>query len=620
LYGGESTSPELGLHGIQTAERYNDGIGWNIALGFRRLSILDLSPAAHQPMRSHDGKVWMIFNGEVYNYVELRQELKQLGHVFYSTGDTEVVLAAFSQWGKACFKRFIGMWACAILDTATQKLYLSRDPFGIKPLYFTVQKDKLAFASEIKALLCLDWVARGTNAQQLHDYFRLGFMSHTSETMFADVQQLRGGKLLEVPLRLNDSDVTRALRIERYWELKPQKRTDLSFDQAALHLRELFLNNVRLHLRSDVPIGTALSGGIDSSAIVMGMRHIEPALDLRTFSFVPSDAPEINEERWADMVIDAAKARADKTTPNAHTLIADIKHMVYAQDVPVGGTSIYAQFCVFRLAHQHHMKVMLDGQGADEQLAGYRGYRAIRLASLLRQRQMGAALQFFKATQAYVGDLRWSGLLLRAAAEFLPRKTYAAMFKIVGKDQSDHYLNTRWFDDRGVTPLLLNETPAGETDLLRHTLADAVSHSNLPALLHYEDRNSMAFSIESRVPFLTTELVEFVLSLPEAYLISPQGTTKAVFRKAMRGLVPDPILDRTDKIGFATPEKHWLSAIGPWVDDLLASDVAHRIYALDIEKVKTNWQAIKSGHAKFDSRVWRWINVIAWAEAFGVEF
>lgn len=599
---------------------------WNLAFGFRRLAILDVSPSGHQPMSNRAQTVWLIFNGEIYNYVELRDILAKKGYTFSSTGDTNVILAAYEEWGSECVKHFVGMWGLAILDLRdahAPKLFVSRDPFGIKPLYYTVSNGQIAFGSEIKALLELPWVSRRANPQRLHDYLRIGYLDHDDnkqhrETMFADVYQLRPAH--SITLDLTQSVQLAALHPQHYWKLDPKPRHDLSFNQAADHLREIFLKNVRLHLRSDVPVGTALSGGIDSSAIVMGMRHIEPNIDLRTFSFIAQADPAINEERWSDLIVQASRAKATKTSPDHNSLVADLMGLVKTQDEPVGSTSIYAQYCVFRLARENGMKVMLDGQGADELLAGYRGYRAIRLASLLRKRQFGAAMQFQRGLKAYAGEAGWGSMALRVASEFLPRQFYNSALRLAGKDSSASFLNTNWFNQHQISPLIPAEAGKTQNDLLRFTLIDASTSSNLPALLHYEDRNSMAHSIESRVPFLTTEIAEFILSLPEDYLISSDGTTKCVFRQAMRGLVPDTILDRKDKIGFSTPERQWLGAMKTWIAPFFSGDTAQRVAPLHLPYIQHTWEAIVNGSQTFDWRVWRWVNVIAWSEMFGVNY
>jgi asparagine synthase (glutamine-hydrolysing) len=363
-----------------------------------------------------------------------------------------------------------------------------------------------------------------------------------------------------------------------------------------------------LHLRSDVPVGAALSGGIDSSAIVAAMRAVEPRADLHTFSFVADD-PTIGEEQYADLAAKSAGATARKVRIEPGELAADLDRLVATQDEPFGSTSIYAQYRVFRLAREHGIKVMLDGQGADELLAGYHGYFPERLGTLIGRGQWFKAYAFAKQASRRPGVGGQTMLLARGLKRVLPGR--------VGLRGRPRWLNASWFARNGVEEEA-EPRCARQTDRLRDRLYRTLTRTSLPALLRYEDRNSMAWSIESRVPFLTPALAEYVLSLPEEYLISPDGVTKHVFREAMRGIVPDAILDRRDKIGFATPEQKWLSELGPWVGDTLAR--VERVPALDAVAVQREWKAVQDGNKPFDWRVWRWVNLVRWAEACDVRF
>jgi asparagine synthase (glutamine-hydrolysing) len=255
----------------------------------RRLAILDLSAFGHQPMRSPDGRYAIIFNGEIYNYVELRRELEKEGASFASQSDTEVLLRAYAHWGPACLPRLVGMFAFAITDRDRRRMFLARDPFGIKPLYYARPGGAFAFASEIKALRPV--VSGRVRASRLLDYLRDGLTDHGGETLLEDVHQLPAAHWMEV-----DLDTGTPTQPHRYWDIHLDRRTDVSFPEAVARIRELFLDSIRLHLRSDVPVGAALSGGIDSSAIVAAMRAVEPRANLHTFSFV-ADAPAHGEEQ-----------------------------------------------------------------------------------------------------------------------------------------------------------------------------------------------------------------------------------------------------------------------------------------------------------------------------------
>jgi len=577
----------------------------------RRLSILDLSQAGSQPMGTKDGRYFITFNGEIYNYLELRDELEHLGHKFESRCDTEVLLAAYAAWGHESLRKLVGMFAFAILDTVQRTLFLARDFFGIKPLYYACADNSLVFASELKTLLEFGGVSRQVNANRLFSYLRRGICDFGAETLLADVLQLPPAHCLEVAL-----DRDWESRPVCYWEPATKCRDDLSFEQAAEQLRALFLKSVALHLRSDVPVGSALSGGIDSSSIVMAMRHLEPGIDLHTFSYIADD-DRLNEEKWVDIVGQAAGSHAHKVRPAAAELVADFDQLSYMQDMPSASTSLYAQYCVFRAARQAGIKVMLDGQGADEMLGGYSYFRGARLASLVRQMRWREAAAFLSQVSRFP-DTSTFLLLQDALDHLLPALAQVPLRKLVGKDLAPSWLNLSWFHRKGVVPHLNRQGYKSSQVLQEKLRREIVEH--LPSLLRYEDRNSMAFSIESRVPFLTPELVDFVLSLPEQYIIAPDGTSKAVFRCAMRGIVPDSILDRKDKIGFATPERTWLSAASVWIQQQFDADVAAEIPAVRLDVVSRDWQEIRQGQRTFSSAVWRCLNLIAWTKRFQIQY
>jgi len=587
--------------------------GNRVALAHRRLAILDLTPAGWQPMSSLDGRFHLVFNGEIYNYRELRTELEREGRRFVSTGDTEVLLAAWASWGPRALSRFVGMFAFAVLDVRQRQVVLARDFFGIKPLYYHASPHGFAFASEIPALLDLAGQTPRAHSRRLYDYLRFGLTDHAAETMFDGIRQLPAAHVLTL-----DIDRPALGEPRRFWDLDLDARCDLSLTAAAERLRAMFLDSVCLHLRSDVPVGTALSGGIDSSSIVMAMRHIEGGgLDLHSVSFLPGD-PEIDETQWVETVALASGARLHRTRPDPAELVRDLERLIAVQAEPFGSTSIYAQHRVFRLAHEAGIKVMLDGQGADELFAGYRTYLAVRLASLLRQGRLGEAMRLARAARTLPGATA-SELFRAVGYHVLPAELHRWARRLAGRDLEPAWLDRPWLDRVGIVRASPIPRPRRK-DALREMLYRTVTESSLPMLLRYEDRNSMAYSIESRVPFLTPALAQFVLSLPEAYLVDADGTSKAVLRRAMRGLVPDAILDRRDKIGFATPERRWLTELRSWVEDVLASEAARAVPALDLAQAREEWQGILAGRGRFDWHVWRWINTIRWAEKLNVAF
>jgi asparagine synthase (glutamine-hydrolysing) len=603
----DGQTPVVGRH-LPTQEWIGNAI-----LVHTRLSILDLSEAGWQPMVSQDGHKYIVYNGEIYNYVELRRELEALGYRFQSHSDTEVLLAAYCQWGAEALNRVVGMFAFAVLDCNERRLFVARDPFGIKPLYYVRGPGMLAFSSEIKPLLAHGWVSRRVNPTRLYEYLRYGITDHGSETMFDAISSLPPAHYLEVSL-----DEPERIKPVRYWSIDLSSRLELSIHEAADRLRELFLESVRLHLRSDVPVGAALSGGIDSSAIVTAMRQVGgDELKINTFTFVPAP-PGPSEGEFVEEVQRSVELDAHFVTPRAEDIVGDIERLIEVQEEPFTSTSIYAQYRVFKLAREAGVKVMLDGQGGDELLGGYRHYLGPRLASLLRRGRFLQGARFLAAAGHLPGETKRS-VAMGAGACFLPDVLHAAMRRLVGRDLRPSWFNADWLRNNEISSRPLTYT-AREKETLRHTLYRSLVGVGLPALLRYEDRNSMAFSIESRVPFLTPALASFLLALPEQYLIDANGLSKRVFRDAMKGVVPDRVLRRRDKVGFATPERAWLLALRPWVDTLLSSEALSAVPAMNPQKVRNEWAAIAAGRQEFDSRVWRWCNLIVWSKKMRASF
>jgi asparagine synthase (glutamine-hydrolysing) len=608
--GGDS-DPDLDLPDITSCYERS----FSLAFGFRRLSILDLSVSGHQPMSSEDGKYWIVFNGEIYNYVELREELNKIGYEFTSASDTEVLLAGYREWGSDLLNRLIGMFAFVILDLNRRIIFLARDFFGIKPLYYTLKNDRLAFASEAKTLLEMEQVERTVDPTAAYLYLRHGLTDHDESTLWRDIRKLPPAHFWEVLL---DEPCTTKPR--QYWCLELDRHLNISFSDAAAQLRDMFLQNVRLHLRSDVAVGAALSGGIDSSAIVAAMRRIQGAdRNLHTFSYLADD-PVLSEEKWADLANQSVNATVHKTIFSADNLVEDIDSLIYALDEPFGSTSIYAQYCVFRLAHQNRIKVMLDGQGADEMLGGYASYLSGSLISLFSRGSFAQGFSFLRRIWNRP-DAGGAKVILRAGGLLVPEVFQGIGHKLVGANLMPAWMNGAWFAKHDVKPRSLT-SPVGPDNrhAMRSLLFQTFTTTSLPMLLRYEDRNSMAHSIESRVPFLTPEIVSFIFSLPEQYIIDTNGVTKSVFRQAMLGIVPDSILERRDKIGFQTPEKRLLTILKPWVEKILNSPRARELPAMNMEHAKQDFYEMLAGKRSFDFRIWRWINFVRWAEIFNVTF
>ena len=556
-------------------------------------------------MRTDDGHLTIVFNGEIYNYKELREELRAAGRTFHSNSDTEVLLEAWAEWGRACLQRLEGMFAFAVYDRSRERLTCVRDAFGIKPLFYTQTEQGVFFASEQHALQALRAQSPRPDLQRGYDYLVHASYDSHERTFVEGVRHLLPGTLLEI-----DLVSPAATRATIWWQAPTRQTTRLSFRGAVEAVREQFLHNIKLHLRSDVPLGAALSGGIDSSAVVCAIRHVEPDMPIHTFSYIAKGS-DVSEENWVDLVNHTADAIPHKVTAVAGELARDLDTIISAQGEPFGSTSIYAQYRVFQLARDHGITVTLDGQGADELLAGYVGYPGQRMQSLWENGEYLEMARFARDWSNWPGRsylLAW----LHFGRLLLPDDLYRHARKTFGRDFRPDWLKVDMLKDAGV---VLQEPRPGLRPNNRgrrvvEQLAYSLQTQGLPHLLRHGDRNSMAFSIESRVPFLTIPMANLLLSLPENYLISDSGETKHVFRAAMRGIVPDAILDRRDKIGFATPERAWFLSIAPQVRTWLQD--AAMIPFLDEKALLREFDQIIARKAPFTWQVWRWVNYVRW--------
>ena len=595
-------------HGLETfrIRRKDSTQLGSLSLGHTRLSIIDLSPQAHQPMQSLDGRYTIVFNGEIYNYQELRADLETEGLTFCTGSDTEVLLAAWANWGISGLRRLIGMFAFAIYDRESNSVTLVRDAFGIKPVFYTSDESSVAFASELPALVTLMAQTPEVNLQQAYDYLCYGYYDDAQASFFKNVFHLQSGHYLTIDLNLMQLEAPK-----RWWWPSVKERTDLSFEDAAVKLRELFLSSVNLHLRSDVSLGAALSGGVDSSAIACAMRHLQPDMPIHTFTY--SDSSSENDEGcWANIVNKHVNAIEHPVLLDSPSFASDLDRLVSAQGEPFGGTSIYAQFCIFKKARESGITVMLDGQGADELLAGYNGFPESVFKSLFDQRRFAEIFRFMNRWSDWPGR-GFLNAILRLVRTFLPKSLHQQALRVVGKLPPKS-----WFDKSFLAKSSIRLSPpevrADLLDTRGRRLVGALRQSltgiPLQPLLRHGDRNSMYWSIESRVPFLTIDLAEFVLSLPESYLVSRDGETKYIFREAMRGIVPDEILNRRDKIGFRTSEQELLRKNSDLVDDWLRG--LEHLPFIDAVQTRSDIRRMLSNKNSFDHRVWRVINLCRW--------
>lgn len=579
-----------------------------VGLGHRRLAIIDLTPLGQQPMASEDGTLWITYNGEVYNAPELRLELLAMGHRFRSTTDTEVVLESYRRWGTNCLHRLNGMFAFALWDGRERRLFCARDRFGIKPFYYRAAAGRFLFASEIKALLEDKDFARRPNDRAAYEYLSRGRHDFSTDTFFEGIHQLGPGQAL--CLRLDEADPSPQPRIEPWWSLDTTP-CPASQAEAVKRLRELLEDSVRLQMRADVPIGSCLSGGLDSSSIVCLMSRLTStgAAPVKTFTLSHHD-PRYDERTYSRAIVGHTGAAAHEVFPDPDHLLAEMATIHWHQDEPLAGSSVLGQWSVMRAAAGAGVKVLLDGQGADEVLLGYPGFWGSHLADLVKRGHWLTGACEWSAWRrvhgtvpptAMAGLVR--GLLPNAVANGARRQVtgesswMAPLFsKKVRRDVETEPPATR----------------AGASVVERHV--HRALTEDLPALLHYEDRNAMAMGLEARVPFLDHRLVELLARIPTEFKLR-DGVTKVLLREAMRGLLPESVRRRVDKMGFVTPENDWLR--GPWrsaVEAMLRSDRFRSRPYWRAEAARTLFDRFCQGQAAVGPTVWRWMSMEWWME------
>jgi len=532
----------------------------NVGLGFRRLSILDLSRLGHQPMYSPDGKCVIVFNGEIYNFIELREELKKQGHVFRSDTDTEVILASYLQYGTDCVRRFNGMWAFALWDAPARRLFCSRDRCGVKPFYYYWDEQQFVFASEIKALLEHPEVPRVENRSKAFEYVMFGYLDRDENTMFAGIKQIRPGCSL---LMQNG-----ALQTLTYWKPPEETNPGISWDDAVQGYRELFLDSVNLRMRSDVRQGLLLSGGQDSSAIAGALVHLQEENLLSARAQVRGGAlstfsscfaqPELDERSYIEAVVDRGRFDPHYLYPSSEDILRHFGRTLWHNDEPLSTSNTLAHATLLECVKQGGIKVLLSGQGADDVLAGYdRFVVGYVVRDALMRGEFGSAFgevrSFHRTTgfsYPYLGAQCVKSLLPRGLIPWAKLIFIERLLRYINTDALRTYRNSfasYYYQNRALTRM-------------RAYLLSNLRHDALPMIVHYEDRGSMQYSVEERFPFLDYRLLEWTLKLPTRFLVSA-GITKKVLRAAVANLLPYTVRTRTTKLGFVTPTAGWTQVL-----------------------------------------------------------
>ena len=559
----------------------------NFAFGHRRLAILDLSSDGHQPMNYLADKYTITYNGEVYNYLEIRKELEGCGYVFYSNTDTEVILASYDKWGESCIEKFNGMWAFAIYNRDKNIIFCSRDRFGIKPFYYTEIEDKFVFGSEIKQLLEF-YETKFVNSDILSDYLLYGLEEHTNETFFKNIYKLEQSHNLIYDLATNK------FKIYKYFDLKCNKYFDtLGEKESVQELSRIFNKAVELRLRSDVKVGTCLSGGLDSSSIaaIASKKYFESSGEKFIAIHAKSIEEKTDESNFADEVAEYCNLNMLKVEPALEDFSNIVKEVVYTQEEPFGGPSIFMQYFVMKKARESGCIVMLDGQGGDETLFGYETYYEVYFASLFYKFKF---IKFFKEFQKLKLFQTSKKQIIKSTISVLMGSKMRYLKYLLGmnplslKIKYNHKRLNHLYD-------FLKFKDFQKRELMQR---------NLPHLLRCEDKNSMRNSVETRLPFIDYQFVQCAISMNDD-LKFKHGYLKYLLRKVVRNILPKRIVWRTNKFGFEAPTDMWIAQ--------------HKDKMIDqIEKSSLVKYMVELNHESFNNNniLWKLYNVAIWEEVY----
>ena len=579
----------------------------NLYMGHNRLSIIDLDSRSNQPMFSIDKNYILVYNGEIYNYIELKIELEKLGHVFYTSGDTEVLLHSYIQWGKRCLDKFNGMFAFVIYNKETKKVFIARDRFGIKPIYFYQNGYKLAFASEIKQFTTLENFNPRINVNRAIDFISWRIFNHTNETMFKDVYQLRGGQYIEISTKSKNVSLLNNLETwYSYNNLVNTKQNDFNEGKNIVNFRNILNSSIELRLRSDVAIATALSGGLDSSSLCCLVEKLSPKS--QTVFSSRSRNNKFDEYKYASDVIVKNKIKSHhQFFLDQNNIFQEIENLIWYNDEPIASTSIVAQSKLFERINFEGYKVALNGQGADEVFGTY-GQTAPYYNELKKK---GSIFQLIREMYLYNQDNNFFYKILKIIAKLMTSKS-PYLFNnnyvdIINSNYNNNKINPHNY--------LASELGLDINGSLKDYNIFILYTSSLPMLLQYDDRTSMRFSIESRVPYLDYRFVEYVMSIPSELKIN-SGINKYILREALKDIIPMSVYTRRTKLGYATDQISWSrSKLKEQMIDRIKASFFNYSF---IDENKVNYLLKNFDKPDFNSICWRIIIFDIWAKKFGL--
>ena len=601
---GDTSQIKKGSHILSAAGNTSD-----LALGFRRLSILDLSSNGHQPFTNSDKSVCLIFNGEIYNYIEIREELLAKGYKFRTATDTEVILNSYLEWGTDCLQKFNGMWAIALYDVKKDLLFCSRDRFGVKPFYYYLDDKNFVFASEMKSIIEYfksdQTFVKRLNEDIVYDYLINNFVDHTEKTFISGINHLPPSHFIKFDKKKP--------HVEKYFTLEINKELgnydSRKFDKLNKIYADLIYDAVSLRLRSDVPVGTCLSGGLDSSTITSIISSIivnegeksQLGDRQKTFSAVYDDAL-YDERRFIEKIVAQSNCSSHYVFPDNSDFVSEVEDFIFQLDEPVAGTSPYAQWNVMRLARENGVTVLLDGQGADESLGGYEVYFGFLYSNLFSK---GNYVQLF--SEVLKNFRKGIEISSRGMKYYLTQKSGNV------KSTTAEYYDVGFINCHKDRNVLSYRTK----DNLNLKLFEDLTSYILPSLLRYEDRNAMRFSIESRTPFLDYRLIKMLFETEGIYKIH-NGWSKWILRNSMNGKLPDEITWRRDKKGFPTPERRWMMKLKDDFIRTMNEDSSGVTKLFDMKKIISDYNSISNDPGIKSHFLWKIYNLVKWCKLYGV--
>jgi asparagine synthase (glutamine-hydrolysing) len=588
---------------------------FNLAFGFRRLSIIDLSVNGHQPFFNDEKNICIIFNGEIYNYIEIRQELISKGYKFRTATDTEVIMNSYIEWGEDCLGKFNGMWGIALYDMRKNILFCSRDRFGVKPFYYYKDEKRFVFGSELKSIIEYfrndSTFQKKANEKIVYDYLIYNFADHTESTFIKNINHLPPSHYIKIQGKV--------FSLKKYFSIEINKQlgkyNEGEFERLKKDFSELMFDSVNLRLRSDVAIGTCLSGGLDSSTIVCIInKFLKEDKDInidqigerqKTFSAVYDDS-SIDERKFIEEIVNATNCKSHYVYPDRADLmrndffIRDVEDFIFQLDEPIVSTSPYAQYNVMRLADENGITVVLDGQGGDETLGGYEVYFGFQYSNLLKERNY---VQLISELMKNFG--KGVEISVRGIKYFRDQKNKNL------KSTSSPYYNPKFLKDHSDNNILNYRT----TGNLNQKLYEDFSQYILPLLLRYEDRNSMKFSIESRTPFLDYRMVKLLFETEGIYKIH-NGWSKWILRNSIRNIVPEKVVWRRDKKGFPTPERKWMKILKEDFIKIANENKDELNTYFDVDKIIKEYDEIISNPDIKSNFLWKVYNYAKWTKMF----